>query len=174
TAHVALIARNGARWFRELGTSRHPGSALVTLKGAVDRPGVYEIALGTPIAQVIQGAGGRQQLRALLVGGFHGSWLTPDALATTSLDNDSLREFGATLGAGVLVALPAAACPVAEVAPRVTWMAGESAGQCGPCIHGLEAISGAFAAVAAGKAEPDAAARLMRWSAQVQGPGACH
>ena len=56
-AHMALIARQGARWFRELGTADHPGSALVTVDGAVERPAVYEIALGMPLADVIATAG---------------------------------------------------------------------------------------------------------------------
>lgn len=174
-AHVALIARHGAAWFRRLGTPEHPGSALVTLAGAVERPGVYEVALGTPIARVIAGAGGQAApARAVLVGGYYGSWLTARALASTTLDDASLRTRGAALGAGVIVALPADACPVAEVARVVGWMAGESAGQCGPCVHGLDAIAGAVESLAAGTGRREVLKRLERWSGQVEGRGACH
>ena len=173
-AHVALIARHGASWFRELGTSEHPGSALVTLGGAVMRPGIYEIALGTPAAKVIESAGGRSApLRALLVGGYYGAWLPPEAIASARLDDGSLREWDAALGAGAVVALPAAACPVVEVARVVRWMAGESAGQCGPCVHGLDAIATALASLAAGTAGAGVIPRLERWSGQVSGRGAC-
>src|SRR4051812_32911411 len=75
-AHVALIARHGPEWFRELGPAEHPGSALVTLAGAVERPGVYEVALGTAVGDVIAGDGGERGCRAVLVGGYYGSWLT--------------------------------------------------------------------------------------------------
>jgi NADH:ubiquinone oxidoreductase subunit F (NADH-binding) len=173
-AHVALVARNGAAWFRELGTPEHPGTALVTVAGAVRRPGVHEVALGTPIAQAIAGAGGASgPLRAVLVGGYNGCWLTPEVAAGTGLDNASLRARGGAVGAGVVFALPAGACPVAEVAGVVRWMARESAGQCGPCVHGLDAIAGALASIAAGRARPDVLDRLRRWAGQVQGRGAC-
>ncbi len=170
-AHLALIARHGEDWFRELGTREHPGSMLVTLAGAVQRPGVFEIALGTPIGHLIAGSPG--SVRAVLVGGNYGCWLpVPDA-AGIGLDEASLRACGAGVGAGVIVALPAGACPVAETARVVRWMAAESAGQCGPCVHGLDAIAGALEAIAAGTAPPDAVDRLRRWTRQVQGRGAC-
>jgi NADH:ubiquinone oxidoreductase subunit F (NADH-binding) len=173
-AHVALIARNGPAWFRELGTAAHPGTALVTLGGAVARPGVYEVALGVPVARVLELAGGHgAPLRALLVGGYHGCWLTPEAVATAGLDDASLRLRGAALGAGALSVLPADACAVTEVASVVRWMARESAGQCGPCVHGLGAIAGALAALRDGAAGRVVLARLERWSGQVEGRGAC-
>ena len=112
-------------------------------------------------------------LRALLVGGYYGSWLPADAIARVRLDNASLGRWGAALGAGVVVALPAGACPVAEVARVVAWMAGESAGQCGPCVHGLAAIAGEVSSIGAGTADADVLARLARWAGQVDGRGAC-
>jgi NADH:ubiquinone oxidoreductase subunit F (NADH-binding) len=169
-AHVALIARHGAPWFRELGTEAHPGTALLTLGGAVARPGVYEVALGTPATDVV---GQPAALRALLVGGYYGCWVPAQAIASLRLDNASLDRWGAALGAGVVVALPTDACPVAEVARVVGWMAGESAGQCGPCVHGLAAIAGAVGSIQAGNAGPDVLARLARWGGQVNGRGAC-
>jgi NADH:ubiquinone oxidoreductase subunit F (NADH-binding) len=169
-AHVALIARHGPAWFRRLGTAAHPGSALVTLGGAVARPGVYEVALGMPVAQLIELSGNH---RALLVGGYHGSWLTPEAVASARLDDASLRRRGATLGAGALSVLPVDACAVSEVARVVRWMADETAGQCGPCVHGLDAIAAALATVREGAADRDVLARLERWGGQVEGRGAC-
>jgi len=69
-AQIALIARFGADWFRELGTESDPGSALVTISGAVASPGVYELAFGTPMTDLLAAAGGPTEgLRALLVGG---------------------------------------------------------------------------------------------------------
>jgi NADH:ubiquinone oxidoreductase subunit F (NADH-binding) len=56
----------------------------------------------------------------------------------------------------------------------VDWLADESAGQCGPCVHGLDAIAGALAEIADGVADRDAARRLERWCGQVEGRGACH
>jgi NADH:ubiquinone oxidoreductase subunit F (NADH-binding) len=173
-AHLALIARRGPAWFRELGTDDHPGSALVTVAGAVQRPVVHEIGLGTPLADVLHAAGQREPLRAVLVGGYYGTWLTPTAAAAARLDDAALRAHGAALGAGVLLALPSSACPAAEVARVARWMAGESSGQCGPCVHGLDAIAGAVEAMASGTGGPETARRVERWAGQVDGRGACH
>jgi NADH:ubiquinone oxidoreductase subunit F (NADH-binding) len=90
------------------------------------------------------------------------------------LDDASLRRHDAALGSGVIAVLPEEACPVAEVARVVGWMARESAGQCGPCVHGLAAIAGALATLADGAPDPFVLGRLARWSGQVQGRGACH
>jgi NADH:ubiquinone oxidoreductase subunit F (NADH-binding) len=174
-AHVALIARHGPEWFRRLGTGDHPGSTLVTLAGAVERPGVHEIALGTPVARLIAAAGGRSaDVRAVLVGGYGGSWLTEEAMRSASLDDASLSRRRAQLGAGIVVALPRHACPAAEVAAVVRWMADQTAGQCGPCVHGLRALADALDAVVTGTARPECFALLERWSGQIEGRGACH
>jgi NADH:ubiquinone oxidoreductase subunit F (NADH-binding) len=173
-AHLALIARHGADWFRELGTADHAGSALVTIGGAVARAGVYETALGTSIAALIGEAGDRNAaLRAVLIGGYSGSWID-GARLTATFDNAALRAHGAAVGAGIVTALPADACPVAEVARIVRWMTEQKAGQCGPCVHGLDAIADAVASLAGGTAAPNAMAVLDRWCGQVERRGACH
>src|SRR5439155_23142077 len=80
-ANIGLIAREGAEWFRELGTPDEPGTALVTLLGAVARPGVLEAELGTPISELVRWSGGlTSPANALLVGGYFGTWLPADAL----------------------------------------------------------------------------------------------
>lgn len=173
-AHLALIARHGPEWFRAVGTAAHPGSTLVTLGGCVGLPGVHEIAVGTAVDDLLAASGETTEpWRAILVGGFHGTWLDGDAGRVT-LDRDGLARYGATLGAGVVVALPQSACPVAEVAATVRWLAGQNARQCGPCVHGLEAITRELTALAHGRADAGATGRLVRWSRQVAGRGACH
>jgi NADH:ubiquinone oxidoreductase subunit F (NADH-binding) len=174
-AHVALIARHGPAWFREVGTEEQPGSALVTVTGAVAQPGVQEIALGDPFESVLRRAGGAvEPLRALLVGGYHGTWVDAAAAPSLTLDDAALGRVGATLGAGIVVALGASACPVQELAQSVGWLAAQSAQQCGPCANGLPALAGLLAAMAMGTAPRDAGERLARWSRDVSGRGACH
>ena len=81
-AHLALIARYGADWFRALGTADEPGSMLVTVIGAVADPGVREVEIGIPVEDVLGQAGGpATQLSALLVGGYFGSWVRWPAAA---------------------------------------------------------------------------------------------
>jgi NADH:ubiquinone oxidoreductase subunit F (NADH-binding) len=174
-AHVALIHRHGPGWFRELGTPEHAGSALVTLSGAVPGQGVYEIACATPLGQVLDAAGSpNQPLSAVLVGGYHGAWVAAGEIDSVTLDNASLSQHGGSLGAGVVVALGRSACPVQELAATIAWLASESAGQCGPCSHGLPALANLLAAMAAGRAPEDAWQRLLRWTGDLPGRGACH
>jgi NADH:ubiquinone oxidoreductase subunit F (NADH-binding) len=173
-AQLALIARHGPAWFREEGTSDHPGTTLVTISGAVQRPGVYEVALGTPLRALASMAGGSvEPIRALLVGGYFGAWVDGDGGRLT-LDDGALRRIGAGIGAGVVVALGESACPVAETARLAAWMSDESAGQCGPCIFGLEALAGLLGRFAAGRTEPGDVDRLGRWTSLVRGRSACH
>lgn len=166
-AHLALIARHGAGWFRALGSADLPGSALVTLSGAVARPGVYEIATGTRLTGLLASAGGATEpLQAVLLGGYFGRWHGSGALAELTLERG--------VGSGVIVALGASTCPAVELARTTAWLAGESAGQCGPCVHGLAALADALARLVAGRADDHVLQRVTRWSGQLEGRGACH
>ena len=122
---------------------------LVTVSGAVKRPGVYEIEMGIPAGDVIMLAGGpAERLQALLTGGYFGAWLPVEAAWAAPMTHSGLKAAGGALGAGIVVATPATACPVAETARVVRYLAEESAGQCGPCLHGLPALADALADLA--------------------------
>jgi len=172
-AHLALIARWGARWFRSLGTTAEPGSMLVTVIGAVRQPGVREIEIGTPVNEVLGLAGGpAAPLGALLIGGYFGTWADPAVAGPLPFSAEGLSAVGGSPGAGLVAALPADVCGLAETARVARYLADESAGQCGPCVFGLGSIAGALADLATGRSyEP---ARLRRWMAQAEGRGACH
>jgi NADH:ubiquinone oxidoreductase subunit F (NADH-binding) len=173
-AHVGLIARHGGDWFRGLGTVEDPGSALVTVTGAVRHPGVYEIALGSSLRSLLSGAGGESEpVRAWLVGGYAGAWIDAEEASTARLADRELSALGTRLGAGILVALPASACPVAETTRVAGWLADQTAGQCGPCVNGLASIADELADVCDGSAGPDALGRLQRWCELATGRGAC-
>src|SRR5205807_6226567 len=149
-AHLALIARHGASWFRQLGTAGQPGSTLVTLSGPVARPGVYEIEHGASLASLIEAGGGTTAgVRGALLGGYAGSWIGAERLQALALSNEHLAAHEATLGAGVVLLLSEEACPVAETARVARWLAGQSAGQCGPCVHGLDSLAVTLEQIAA-------------------------
>jgi len=173
-AHLALILRHGPAWFREAGTLGHPGTSLITLCGAVARPGVQEIAIGTPLQTAIDNAGGlTDELQGILVGGYHGCWVPASALPNVTLDDEGLAWFGASLAAGVIVILGAAACPVQEVASIMSWLESQSAHQCGPCSNGLPAIANELEAIAAGRDDGHGLARVERWAGLIVRRGAC-
>jgi len=172
-AHLALIARHGPDWFRGVGTRAEPGSALVTLNGAVHRPGVYEIPLGLPLRDLIAWAGGsRAPISAYLIGGYFGAWITAAEAESTLLLDADLRRNGASLGARAIFALPETACGVVETARLARYLAGESARQCGPCVRGLDAVAKALERLALAKGA-DQEPRLPRWLDEISGRGAC-
>jgi len=173
-ANVALIARHGAPWFRSLGTPSHPGSALVTLMGPLAYPGVYEIENGSSMSSLIEAAGGTTApVRGVLTGGYAGTWLAPSAIGELELSREHLAAYGASFGAGAVTLLSDAACPVAEVARLARWMADESAGQCGPCLHGLDGLADAVASLAAGRPHPQARRRMQTLATLTDRRGAC-
>lgn len=170
-AHVALIARHGDAWYRELGGTVR-GTALVTI-GGVARPGVTEIAIGTPIRELADRAGAPAGAQAVLLGGYFGGWLPAGRAWDLPLDPAKLREAGSAFGCGVVAFLGPTSCGVEATARIMDYMAGQSAAQCGPCVFGLRAIADATARLAAGKAAADDLKRVTRWSDQLAGRGAC-
>jgi NADH:ubiquinone oxidoreductase subunit F (NADH-binding) len=174
-AQVALVARFGEHWYRELGTSADPGSALVTISGAVGAPGVYELAFGTPMTALLEAAGGETEpLRAFLVGGYFGTWVESSRALALRLAREDLRSVGCSLGSGVLIALGRSACGLHESARVMDYLARQSAGQCGPCTFGLRSIADSVSALANGVAHPREHDRVQRWATEIRGRGACH
>jgi len=171
-AHVALIARHGAAWFRSRGNEDAPGTTLVTVSGAVEHPAVHEVPLGMPVADVVALARPNAPVQAALVGGYGGAWLGPRDLATPCAPGP-LARVGAGVGAGVLVVLGEHECGVAATAAIAGFMAGESAGQCGPCVFGLPALADDLDALADGRGSTVTLERLWARLALVEGRGAC-
>ncbi len=173
-AHIALIARHGGAWFRALGAPGAPGSTLVTVGGAVAYPGVFEIETGTSVGSLVHAAGGATgELQAFLLGGYAGTWVPADLGYQLALSPEGLYEAGASLGSGVVFALPNTACAVSEIASVARWLSMQSAGQCGPCVHGLEAIATALDQVRGGAGGEGALGRISRWASLVSGRGSC-
>jgi NADH:ubiquinone oxidoreductase subunit F (NADH-binding) len=105
-------------------------------------------------------------------GCFGGAWV-PAAALDTAYAPGPLAEVGGVVGAGVLVVVTRGVCGIAETSRVARYMAGESAGQCGPCVFGLPAIADDLERLAAGAPDPDALRRLGMRVASVDGRGAC-
>jgi NADH:ubiquinone oxidoreductase subunit F (NADH-binding) len=172
-AHVALIARYGPGWFRQAGLPDAPGTMLTTVSGAVEAPGVYEIELGTLIGDVLSMSGVGNEVSAVLIGGYFGTWHDLRAVAGLPFSAAGLQHAGASPGTGVLFALPPDACGLAETARVLEYLADQSAGQCGPCTFGLPAIAADFAQIASGQPQGPVLDRLERRLGTVTGRGAC-
>ena len=144
---------------------------LATIRRADGRPKVTEVPLGIPLASL---AGELPPGGAVLVGGYHGTWLSESQARQLTLDNRSLAAAQARVGAGIVIALPPDRCGLVETARVVRYLALESAGQCGPCLNALPRIAAALAEIAGGRARPQAVDDIGRWSGLVTGRGACH
>jgi NADH:ubiquinone oxidoreductase subunit F (NADH-binding) len=173
-AHVALIARYGATWFRSVGAAASPGSALVTVTGAVSRPGVREIPLGTPLGDVLRRSGADSPAQAVLTGGYFGTWLALPAALAVPMSVPGLRAAGASFGAGVVAVLPDTACGLAETARVTGFLASQIAGQCGPCSNGMPALAEAMNWIAFGQPDADVIGWTRQLSGLIGGRGACH
>ena len=172
-AQVAAVAALGAEQWRDLGPGPWSGPLLLTLAGAVDRPGeVVEVVGPATVGHVLAVAGGlREPPAAVLVGGYAGTWVPGPLAWRLPLDRTGLTTADASIGCGLLAVLPADACGLTETARLVGWLAGEGAGQCGPCAFGLPRLGDSFRALAggAGRMVPE----LHRLAAAVDGRGAC-
>jgi NADH:ubiquinone oxidoreductase subunit F (NADH-binding) len=173
-AHVALIARYGSDWFREVGSNRDPGTRLVTVSGAVSRDRVLEVPGDVPILDIIRACGAvDDDVAAVLVGGYHGAWLAREHLQI-GLSPAALASRGAHPGAGILYVLAADQCGLRASAEIVRYLANESAGQCGPCMFGLPEMAGLLERIASGDPDRRLAHELAGVSESVVGRGSCH
>jgi NADH-quinone oxidoreductase subunit F len=152
--NVPDILERGADWFRAVGTEKSPGTKMVTISGKVERPGNYEIALGTPFREVLEELGG-----GMLGGGTLKAW-TPGGSSTpmltaahidTGLDYESLAAAGSLLGTAALMVMDETDCVVDCAQRMVAFYAHESCGKCTPCREGswwatrvLERIEGGY------------------------------
>jgi NADH:ubiquinone oxidoreductase subunit F (NADH-binding) len=173
-AHAALIARHGDEWFHSLGRQHAAGTILLTVSGAVARPGVIEVASGSTVDEVLAMAGGvRGTARAVLLGGYFGGWISAQQAGTMALDPKGLRAAGGSLGCGVVSVLDEAADPLDVSARIMQHLADESAAQCGPCFFGLRSLAGATTRLARRQPDHGDLPQLHRWAAMVRGRGAC-
>jgi len=173
-AHLAVLARIGPDAWGAQGVPSSPGTRLVTVTGAVTRPGqVLELTGPATIGDALEADGLVAPPAAVLVGGFAGTWIMGHEAWQTPFSRDALRCVGAEPGCGLLGVLPHGACALVETARIVRYLAGESAGQCGTCVAGLPRLATACEALAAGTLRRRGIRRLSALGDTVLGSGAC-
>lgn len=156
-AQLALLARHGPEGYATVGTTHEPGTMLLTVGGAT----VVEAAYGTPLASVLA-ACSTDPGEGVLIGGYHGNWISPADAATVQLTRSSMKAVGASLGAGIIVPVTAETCPLGEAARITAYLAGESAGQCGPCRFGLPDLARTMNALCSGEGSTEFVRRAVR------------
>ncbi len=153
-ANLPGIVVNGADWWRSLGTEGCPGLKLIAVSGHVERPGVYQVPLGTPVRELIERAGGVSGGRKLLAfapGGASSNFL-PAERADVRLDFTELAKAGSMLGSGALMVVAEGTDLLALAANVTRFFRNESCGKCVPCRVGSQKAVELLDAVLAGTA----------------------
>jgi NADH:ubiquinone oxidoreductase subunit F (NADH-binding)/ferredoxin len=171
-AQVAVLALLGPSRFASVGVPEEPGTVLLSVSGSAKHPAVVECPTGVPLGHVLdicQAPAGD----GVLVGGYHGMWLDGDTAYQVPVGREGLAAAGGTFGSGIVLPLGDGTCPLGEVARIASYLAGESAGQCGPCKLGLPAIARAMNAIVDGSGGMEALDVARRAAAATNRRGAC-
>jgi len=172
-AQLAVLAMLGPAGYASAGDPAEPGTVLLTVGGSVGQPAVVETPTGESLGHILDICQA-SPAHGVLVGGYHGMWLTPEAAYNIPVSRAGLASAGGLLGAGVVLVLGEETCPLSEVARVAGYMAGQSSGQCGPCKLGLPAIAQSLAAITAGGGGLDQVEAVRRTAGGIRGRGACH
>lgn len=135
-ATLPHIVNNGADWFKQWGTEKSPGTKMMSVSGHVNRPGNYEVALGTSLADVLELAGGMtngREPKAIIPGGASAPLLVSTDVA---MDFEALKEAGTMLGSGAVVFMDESTCMVRNALVTTEFFEHESCGKCTPCREG--------------------------------------
>jgi NADH-quinone oxidoreductase subunit F len=138
-AAVPWIMRNGGDPFLALGKPNNGGTKLFSVSGHVNRPGNYEVRLGTPFAKLLEMAGGVRaghKLKAVIPGGSSMPVLPADVMMATDMDYDSIAKAGSMLGSGAVIVMDDSTCMVRALERLSYFYYEESCGQCTPCREG--------------------------------------
>ena len=138
-AAVPWIIRNSGQAYLEVGKPNNGGTKLFSITGDVERPGNYEIPLGTPFSTLLELAGGvrgGRKLKAVIPGGSSAPVLPADIMMATTMDYDAIAKAGSMLGSGAVIVMDETRCMVKSLLRLSYFYFEESCGQCTPCREG--------------------------------------
>jgi NADH-quinone oxidoreductase subunit F len=155
-ATVPVIVEKGGEWYAKIGPEPSPGTVVFSLSGNVERPGNYELALGSGLRELIYDLGGGipggRELKAIIPGGSSTTVMTPDQL-DTALDFNSVAEAGSQLGAAAVIVIDDRACMVQLALRSTQFYMHESCGKCTPCREGTRWMTQLLQTLEDGRAE---------------------
>ncbi len=174
--NIPRILHKGAGWFMEVGTEKCPGTMLFSLSGAVNKPGVYELPMGTPLRRLIEECGGGvpngRKVKAVFPGGPSFSMVTADQL-DLPMEFDALKKAGTGLGSAGVIVVDDATCMVAQTLKYSNFFKVESCGQCPPCRMGTINLATLMTKIEAGEGTQKDLDSLLQLCGFVKGTGYC-
>jgi len=175
-ASVPSIIRNGAEWFAALGTENAGGSKLFSVSGHVEKPGNFEVGLGTSFESLLEMAGGvwkGRALKALIPGGSSVPVLPASIAMTINMDYDSIGKAGSMLGSGAVIVMDESTDMVRVLRRISRFYFAESCGQCTPCREGTGWLYRMLTRIIEGGGQPDDLERLDTVAANMEGRTIC-
>jgi NADH-quinone oxidoreductase subunit F len=175
-ASVPFIIDHGGEQFLELGRPNNGGTKIFSVSGDVERPGNYEIPLGTPFARLLELAGGMRggrKLKACIPGGSSMPVLPGDVMMGCDMDYDSIAKAGSMLGSGAVIIMDETRCMVRSLERLSYFYYEESCGQCTPCREGTGWLYRVVHRIEHGKGRPEDLDLLNSVADNIQGRTIC-
>lgn len=175
-ASVPVILEKGGQWFADLGVPKSGGMKIFSVSGHVNKPGNYEVPMGTPFSELLELAGGMlngAKLKAVIPGGSSMPVLPGNVMMNTKMDYDSIMQAGSMLGSGGVMVIDENTCMV-KVLERISkFYMHESCGQCTPCREGTGWLYRLVHRIEHGNASMGDLKRLQRAAKGIEGRTIC-
>jgi len=175
-ASIPWILRFGGQAFLELGKPNNGGTKMFSVSGHVNRPGNYEVPLGTPFAELLEMAGGVRnghRLKAVIPGGSSAPVLPASVMMDLTMDFDAIAKAGSMLGSGAVIVMDETVCMVRALERLAYFYYEESCGQCTPCREGTGWMYRVVQRIEHGKGRPEDLDLLMSVGDNIAGRTIC-
>lgn len=175
-ASVPVILERGGQWFLDLGKANNGGTKIFSVSGHVNKPGNYEIPLGTPFKDLLALCGGMREgkkLKAVIPGGSSMPILPADQILEMTMDYDAMRAAGTGLGSGAVIIMDEDTCMVKALSNMIHFYKEESCGQCTPCREGTSWVSNLLHRIEKGEGRPEHLETLERAAKGIEGRTIC-
>ena len=175
-ASVPTILRKGPQWFASLGPANSGGTVIFSVSGHIERPGNFELPLGTPFADLLALAGGvrgGRKLKAVIPGGCSVPVVPGDAMLKVNMDYDSLRAVGSAIGSAAVIVMDETTCMVRVLERISRFYKDESCGQCTPCREGTGWMNRIVRRILAGEARREELNLLVDVANRIEGHTIC-
>lgn len=175
-ASIPFILKMGGESFLNLGKPNNGGTKLFSVSGHVNRPGNYEIPMGTPFSELLQMCGGMRggrKLKAVIPGGSSSPVLPGDVMMDCTMDYDSISKAGSMLGSGAVIVMDESTCMVKSLERLSFFYYEESCGQCTPCREGTNWLYKVVHRIENGLGRPDDLDLLSSVTTNIMGRTIC-
>ena len=175
-ASTPAIIRNGAQWFADLGIPNNGGVKCFSMSGHLNKPGNFEISMGTPFKDLLEMAGGVRnghKLKAVIPGGSSVPVLPGEMMMECTMDYDSIAKAGSMLGSGAVIVMDESTDMVVALQRISRFYYSESCGQCTPCREGTGWLYRMLTRIVEGKGRPEDIGQLEEVSHKIEGRTIC-